>query len=234
MPNWVYNRVTISGESEAIAKFKEQAGRSHPDSFDETTGEIVYKADDPISFWNFIAPPQEALDSGEYFGTHGWKEGKQVGDTENNWYNFQCDKWGTKWDACEPDLEEESTTHLVYRFDTAWSPPAPVFEAMVEQFQELDFGIWWEEEQGFGAELETTTTDEGKALVVIEEWDIPDSHADYSKKDDLDSCRCAWEDNPHEWYDDCEDREETLATWHSENGHADCECESPEEPNVIY
>lgn len=233
MPNWVYNTITISGEAEAIARFKEQAGKPYPSGWNEAEGKPDYEQQ-PISFWNFIAPPAEAVESGEYFGTHGWENGEQKGDTPTNWYNFNTDKWGTKWDACEAELTEESKTHLGYRFDTAWSPPDPVFEAMVNQFPELDFSIYWEEEQGFGAELETTTTEEGKALVITREWDIPDSHSDYQAKDDLDSCRCAWEDDPHDWYEDCEGRDEEIATWHSENGRDDCDCESPEEPNVIY
>lgn len=232
MPNWVYNTITISGEAEAIARFREQAGKPHPIGWDEAEGKLEYDQQ-PISFWNFIAPPAEAVESGEYFGTHGYtKEGGKVGHTPNNWYEFQCDKWGTKWDACEANLDEESPTHLGYRFDTAWSPPSPVFEAMVEQFPELDFSIWWEEEQGFGEELETTTTEQGKALIITRSWDTPDSHADYEEKDDLDSCRCAWDDDPHDWYEDCEGRDEEIAKLHSEPD-PDCDCEL-EEKDLVY
>lgn len=234
MPNWVYNRVEISGSQEDIAKFKEQAGRSHPDSWDTENNKPEYKDDDPISFWNFIAPPAEAVESGEYFGTHGWAGGERQGDTPNNWYNFQSDKWGTKWDACEAQLEDESSTHLTYRFDTAWSPPEPVFEAMVNQFPTLDFSFWWEEEQGFGAELSGS----GGELTLTKEWNSPESHSDFVERDNVDSCRCAWESDPHDWYDDCEDRDDLLSDYHDENPDDQCECEDrvvgKEEPNLLY
>lgn len=51
-----------------------------------------------------------------------------------SWYDWNVANWGTKWDAChvqviEDDLDDGT---LVYRFDTAWSPPVPVVEAMIE------------------------------------------------------------------------------------------------------
>ena len=231
MPNWVDNELTVSGSPEAIAKFKEQAGKAYPVGVDEKTNELEYETL-PISFWNFIAPPQEAIESGEFFGTHGFSEGKRVGDTPNNWYNFQSDKWGTKWNACEAQLSSESKTELYYFFQTAWSPPEPVFEAMVEQFPELEFQIKWEEEQGFGAELFGSDG----TLEVINEWDIPESHTDYAKKDDLDGCECANSSDPHEWYKDCEGLEEALQEWHSENPDYDeCECSTARpEPDLVY
>jgi hypothetical protein len=104
MPNWVYTSVSISGSKEQIAQFKEQAGKPHPNSWNEATGSVEYEKED-ISFWNFIAPPDEAVQSGEYFGTHGWSGGEQKGDTPTNWYNWNNDNWDTKWDACNPSLD---------------------------------------------------------------------------------------------------------------------------------
>jgi len=103
---------------------------------------------------------------------------------------------------------------------------------MVEQFPELEFEIRWEEEQGFGAELSGSDG----TLEVTSEWDIPDSHADYEKKGDLDSCECARSDDPHEWYEDCEDLDEALQDWHSEHPDYDeCECSiARPEPDVVY
>jgi hypothetical protein len=228
MPNWVYNKIDISGEPDAIAKFKEQAGKPYPVGLEEN-GELEYEQQ-IISFFNFIAPPQEAIESGEYFGTHGYADGKAQGDTPNNWYNFQCDKWGTKWNACNPDLEGEDETSLTYRFDTAWSPPEPVFEAMVKQFPDLDFEFWWEEEQGFGAELSGS----GGELAVTKEWDSPNSHNDYYERDDLDGCACSHNADPHDWFDDCEDRELELKNWHRDNGSA---CKGScvvEEKDLVY
>lgn len=198
MPNWVYTSINISGSPEEIKKFKDRAGKSAPETYDTNTNEVVY-SEQPFSFWNFIAPPAEAVESGEYFGTSGWENGEVKGNTPINWYNWNNDNWNTKWDACEVSLDEDTPTYLTYRFSTAWSPADPIFEVMVREHPELNFDIYWEEEQGFGAEL----TSLGGELVITKEWDIPNSHADYVEQDKEDSCICANDDDENEWYSDC-------------------------------
>jgi len=52
-----------------------------------------------------------------------------------SWYDWACEHWGTKWDVCNPwdtdemYIDDDSVVH-VFKFDTAWSPPFPVYEAM--------------------------------------------------------------------------------------------------------
>ena len=195
MPNWVDTSITISGSEEEIAKFRTKASKPHPIEYN---GEIGL-SEEEFSFWNFISPPQEAILSGEYFGTNGWIEGEKKGDTTNNWYNWNNDNWNTKWDACDQRLDTDDPTQLTYYFQTAWSPASPVFEAMVAQHPELAFSIWWEEEQGFGEELSGTAGE----LVITKEWDIPASHADYVEQDKEDNCPCSYDDNEDDWFDDC-------------------------------
>ena len=55
-----------------------------------------------------------------------------------NWYDWACDNWGTKWDVCSPwDTDEiysdENGETYVFKFDTAWSPPIPVYDEMIKQ-----------------------------------------------------------------------------------------------------
>lgn len=200
MPNWVANRISITGSDAELERFVEQA-KAEPPTFravDSTDTEEKGEWNTPFSFANFICPPQEALDSGEYWATHGFSEGKESGNTPNNWYNFNTREWGTKWDAGQAEVEK-TAEGVAVAFETAWSPPEPIFHAMVEQFPDLTFDIWWEEEQGFGAEL----TGENGELTLDKEWDIPESHADYVAQDKEDSCICEWNDYKEEWYDDC-------------------------------
>ena len=204
MPNWVANRVSVSGKEADLKRFIDQAN-AVPITRQEDEGlkEDGTKAEVVLSFANFIAPPQEAIDSGEYHAVHGFSGGKESGNTENNWYNFNIREWGTKWDVSyssyvETNADGDSST-AEYAFDTAWSPPEPIFRAMVEQFPELNFDIWWEEEQGFGAELEG----ENGELTLTKEWDIPNSHADYAEHNNEDGCVCAWDDDRESWYADC-------------------------------
>lgn len=43
--------------------------------------------------------------------------------THNNWYDWSCDHWGTKWNACNHDGDT---------FDTAWDAPRAWLEALAK------------------------------------------------------------------------------------------------------
>lgn len=196
MPNWVSNTLSITGSAEDIADFKEKASQPKTTYWEgkEEVDEAV------LSFMNFIAPPQEALASGEYYGTHGWSEGKEVGRTPNNWYEFNNREWGTKWDASDEDLTVDDTEYLEYNFQTAWAPPTPVFQAMAEQYKNLVFEIHCVEEQGWGVDFEGRDGE----LTTTDEWDIPDSHESSIHR--TNSCRCEWLDPIEErdnFFSDC-------------------------------
>lgn len=199
MPNWVYNNLTIQGDTNDLDVFITKATAVRPEKLDEKTGKIVYTTEPEFSFWNFIAPPQEAVDSGEYFGTHGFSGGKETGNTPNNWYNFQTTKWGTKWDAGNPDVTRVSPDVVNITYETAWSIPEPVMTAMVEQHPELDFSFHCEEEQGWGAEY----SGENGLLVETNSWSEPSCHSDYAERDNEDSCVCSWQEDEDDWFEDC-------------------------------
>ena len=71
---------------------------------------------------------------------------------------------------------------------------------MCAKFPHLNFSLSYEEEQGWGGEL--ASDDEG-GIVEVESYDIPDSHAEYVKRDREDSCLCAWYEDSDEFFDDC-------------------------------
>jgi hypothetical protein len=205
MPNWVSNWVSVQGKKADVERFIEKAQQPRPTGINEETGELEYDASqqEGLSFWNFVAPPEEAVKSGEYFGTRGFIDGEQKGDSPNNWYSWNSREWGTKWDAChldphEIEVEDDNATKS-YSFETAWGIPEPVFEAMVKQHPELNFDFECEEEQGWGAEYRG---EEGE-ISLVKQWDIPDSHADYVERDREHSCNCAWSEDTEDWYADC-------------------------------
>jgi hypothetical protein len=56
---------------------------------------------------------------------------------DSNWYDWNLDNWGTKWDACNmnpPAFTDhgDGTAELVLIFDTAWSPAMPIFQHLLE------------------------------------------------------------------------------------------------------
>jgi len=210
MPNWVYNSVNVTGDTEEIDKFI---------SLINTKPALVDNDDwnatnSPFSFHSFITP-DESVTNEEYHGNHGSEvdpitgSRKVVGDTRGNWYNWNVANWGVKWDASsivrhtstsiKLDGSGTSQNAVSIQFETPWSPPDPVFRAMVEQFPELHFDIEYEEEQGWGGTYEGENGD----LTALETWDIPNSHADYVARSREDSCNCSVEEETEYWYDDC-------------------------------
>ena len=206
MPNWVFNHLSIEGDKEQIQKVKAQLNKPITKHYkDKPDDEPVTYSNPIFSFWNIVAPPDDKLD--EYFGTHGYKDGEKQGETPLNWYVFNNREWGTKWDVAVADnqkysdteLQDESDTHLHYKFDTAWSPPIEAIEKLASQYPELEITLSYEEEQGWGGEI---TYIEGQEA-FSSNYDIPESHKDYVDRDREDSCNCASYDDQDEWYDDC-------------------------------
>jgi hypothetical protein len=96
----------------------------------------------------------------------------------NHWYDFNVREWGTKWDVAVsvdnkyPDTTVEDTpngdNHVVhYNFNTAWSRPMPALIKLSSQYPDLLFTLSYEEETGWGGELEIL-----RGEVISEaEWD---------------------------------------------------------------
>lgn len=195
MPNWVSNSVSVRGSTEDLAKFRELAkGKGSPTGIEN--GKLIYdKGTGALSFWNFIEPE----DKEHYF-------------TGDNWYNWNVENWGTKWDASDSAVSSVDTPEgLFYTFETPWGIPEPVFRAMVSQFPQLHFEFWSEEEQGWGASFASSIDEEGNShLTLTKEWDVPDSHADYVDRENEEGCICSWEEDQNEWYSDCPRPEEDF------------------------
>lgn len=62
-------------------------------------------------------------------------------DTDDGWnvIDWRIAHWGTKWDALYTTLVVDTPDQLVYRFDTAWSPPERWLSEMEKQYPRLVF-----------------------------------------------------------------------------------------------
>jgi len=77
----------------------------------------------------------------------------------DNWYDWQVNNWGTKWDAhvCS-ETKNEDSFHVW--FDTAWSPPTLWLEKVHNMFPDLSFELKYEEEgMGFWGSVEVNARD---------------------------------------------------------------------------
>ena len=105
MPNWCNNSVTLTAASEEEAQ-------PHKLHFEK-------EKEDEWSFFGFFHPEPE-YEANE-------------SDAMPDWFWWRVNNWGTKWDASIHQVDWIDDLTCVMIFDTAWSPPLGIYEAMKEQ-----------------------------------------------------------------------------------------------------
>ena len=136
MPNWFNFSLEVSGKKEDVQEFVQNVKGSK--GYD-TEG---YEFD----FNHFIPQPDNI-----FRGNLGLNEEKYCKDNNlPNWYNWNVDNWGTKWNANIDDSywvsELEKVSSFRYDMATAWADPRPIIVKMIEKYPDLDFEIQGEEE----------------------------------------------------------------------------------------
>ena len=67
----------------------------------------------------------------------------------SNWYDWNLENWGTKWDASESIYSQEDK---ILEFQTAWACPQEILLKMTEMFPDLQFnGSYADEDFGSNA-----------------------------------------------------------------------------------
>lgn len=124
-----------------------------------------------------------------------------------NWYDFCVNRWGTKWDVepYEPSDVVVDQNMIEFGFDSAWSPPIGIYEALVEDGFEVVahyyepgmsyVGKWdngYDECYDYSGETSKTVRDAiGEEL--DEMFGISEAMAEYEDED---------KDDVQEWYED--------------------------------
>lgn len=67
---------------------------------------------------------------------------------EEDWYNWNIQNWGSKWDANTIDWDRGGDNELTIYFDSAWSPPVALYEYLTEQGWEVD-AVYHESGMGY-------------------------------------------------------------------------------------
>lgn len=200
MPNWVFNNLMIQDDNpETVHLIKDQLNRPFERTYQhywnvETQQHEpkTIKYNNPVfSFWNIKAP----IDIEAYEKQTDYSTPMFSGD---DWYSFNNREWGTKWDVARPDETGDSDTYMTdfradgqdnwvgYRFDTAWAPPVQALIHLSNQYPTAVLTLSWEEEQGFGGEIEFVA---GEVT----------SESNYDSR-----CLECDEYNTVEWCDDCD------------------------------
>ena len=115
MPNWCSNQATIHGTKDQIL---------------ELVG--AYERGGVIE--NYLPTPRDPEDPTKLLGEDDSFQRK------DSWYHWRNKHWGTKWDfgkteytadeECDWQVDEEGYGVVHLRFETAWSPPIGLYEAL--------------------------------------------------------------------------------------------------------
>ena len=145
MPNWTSNSVLFVGKEKQL----------------KTLQTMLKSKDNEFDFNNIIPMPKNI-----FRGNLGKEEEEKYG--KNNWYDWSIDNWGTKWNACNTEVEQRDGT-LMYRFETAWDCPRNIAYQLLRMQKTIlqDIKISWDCVHEDGDEEDTIIDIE--AEYVIEE-----------------------------------------------------------------
>ena len=174
MPNWCENDLVISvpyfneKEKEQEEKAKEQLKKC----IDYMTGEHedgkeikridfnkVIPYPDIFKSQDLVAREQnkkrnEAIEKGMPH-EEAWNKYPSIKDGFNSGgYEWCVKEWGTKWNATDIEVEDETDTNYIIHFSTAWAPPLPVIKELGKKFPLLEFDLrYFEMGAGFNGLL---------------------------------------------------------------------------------
>jgi Ferredoxin-like domain in Api92-like protein len=133
MPNWVFNKLAVSGSPEGMKRFAE-ANRE----LDATEGDPSV-----LDFERALPTPGELL--GDRTGR--WAPVRPAGG-DDRWMNWRNEHWGTKWNAMYASVEEFPLVGIQYMFQTAWRPPDAWLAEVSAQHPDLNLDHEYVEEMG--------------------------------------------------------------------------------------
>lgn len=153
MPNHVTNRVTITGPAESIAELRQscfakrkpevpdfwrEKAAAGGDGAQEWLDRIAAREAEPefdVFDFNRIIPVPAFISDGDLVA------GSRADQTGRNWYSWNVDNWGTKWNAYDLSIKTDEPELLVFEFDTAWSVPDQVLQVLGKWFKELSIKV---------------------------------------------------------------------------------------------
>ena len=149
MPNHVTNILTISGPSDLVAKVKSEISSIYKED-----GEQIHLYID----FHKIAPLPEELKGTtsptRIISQEDYDKQEARGITQemskrftkeygyDNWYDWQRNAWGTKWNAySQNDMENGDI-----KFETAWSTPFNLILLLSKKYPEAEFKVQFADE----------------------------------------------------------------------------------------
>jgi len=173
MPNWCQNILTISHEdAEVMSRLMAQVKEGDGDLF------------------KYIKP----MPDDTFHGNLGDAERKMCEEKGiPNWYDWCNSNWGTKWDAANMGYSQHDEHSVSFEFDTAWSPPLPVYEELAKQGFEveayyvefgMDYGGEWHFAGGFAHHIPVDSLDGYIPPELDEAFDITNTLEEWARENE--------------------------------------------------
>lgn len=157
MPNWCYNRIEICADNaEEIVRFV---------GSDETAFDFEKIVPMPAILKHTTSGYRKFEIEGEERELRAWwipctgdfaadhkaarpftqeEEAELAAIGYSCWYDWALANWGTKWNTSHADMDSNAD-YARFEFNTAWSPPEPVIEALREKFPEAHITAFYDE-----------------------------------------------------------------------------------------
>ena len=127
MPNWCYNKLTVSSEDEYKIKCFLFENKENNDQL--------------IDFNKICQLPKELEIDNNDENTKK-KLLKKYGS--DNWYDWCNTNWGSKWNASDTEIDMEDNK-ITYIFFTPWGPPREWFMKLINKYTNLEIQLNYEE-----------------------------------------------------------------------------------------
>lgn len=130
---------------------------------------------------------------------------------EDNWYDWNIDNWGTKWEASIHDWERQDDNTIWVSFDSAWAPPLALYQFMTDQGYDVE-AMYWESGMAFCGrfadgyddfyEYDISDRESLEQLPdeLLDFTDLIGRHEDWIAEEEADREREEYEATVTEWY----------------------------------
>ncbi len=131
MPNWCSNSLKISGTPEEISRLIN--GVKRLDEYSLSLLDAYFPC--PAELMALPSRPQSPI-AEQMVEKYGFRD----------WYDWCCERWGTKWPEFDMEIKyEEGASSVWLDFDTAWAPPIAGYAEISKQFPGLAFELSYDE-----------------------------------------------------------------------------------------
>jgi hypothetical protein len=117
-------------------------------------------------------------------------------DEDEQWYEWNCSNWGTKWEASLYEWRRDSEHEITAIFDTAWGPPIALCEHLANETEWYPVGEYHEEGMGligtiegdYNEHYEYTDLDslENIPEELLENWGVRDRMEEMEEDEEFD------------------------------------------------